>query len=104
MLFAKHDIPAAYSQDLVEEASSSLFMTISLPVGIYPAPSIFQRIMGYIRYTKACAWGRSIFTVVDFLVTGSTLTEHLNNLDRVITIRSKAGLVLAVLGKENHSL
>ena len=67
-----------------------LFQYNRLPFGVASAPAIFQRTMEtLLRDLK----GVSVY-LDDILVTGSTIEEHVQNLDAVLDCLEKAGLRL----------
>ena len=70
-----------------------LFRYNTMPFGISSAPAIFQRCMENLLQglNGVCVY------FDDISITGSTLEEHLQNLDNVLTKIEKAGLKL------NHS-
>ena len=97
--FSKLDLTSAYSQLPLEEDSRQ-FVTINthkglfrynrLPFGVASAPAIFQRTMETLLQGFK---GVSVF-IDDILITGATLEEHLQNLERVLEKLQTAGLRL----------
>ena len=97
--FSKLDLSNAYLQLPLDEKSSE-FLTINthkglfrhnrLPFGVASAPAIFQRTM---ETLLRGLHGVSNY-IDDILVTGSTLEEHLQNLDAVLTRLEEARLRL----------
>ena len=97
--FSKLDLSNAYLQIELEEelkklvtinTPKGLFQYNRLPFGISSAPAIFQRCMETLL--QGCD-GTSVY-IDDILVSGSTVEEHLQNLDRVLAILSTAGIKL----------
>ena len=72
--------------------SRGLFQYNRLPFGVSSAPAIFQRVIDNVLQgiPGVCAY------LDDILVTGRTQEEHLQNLDRVLSRLSTAGLRLNV--------
>ena len=97
--FSKLDLAHAYQQVPLDDESKK-FTTINttkglyqynrLPFGIASAPSIFQRVMEGILNGIP---GVSVY-IDDILVTGKTNTEHLKNLEEVLSRLERAGLRL----------
>ena len=81
-----------YSRELVTiNTHKGLFQYTRLPFGGSAAPAIFQRCME--NLFRGCQ-GVSVY-LDDILVTGLTVDEHLQNLDKVLSIiANKAGLTL----------
>ena len=67
-----------------------LFQYTRLPFGVSAAPGVFQRCME--NSLQGCK-GVSVY-LDDILVTGSTVDEHLQNLDKVLNKLEMAGLKL----------
>ena len=97
--FTKLDMSQAYLQLPLDEQSRELvtvnthrglFQYTRLPFGVSAAPGVFQRCME--NLFQGCK-GVSIY-LDDILVTGSTIDNHLQNLDRVLSILATAGLKL----------
>ena len=98
-LFSKLDLENAYFQIPLAESSKEfatinthkgLFRFNRLPFGVASAPAIFQRTMEtLLRGIK----GVSVF-IDDILVTGATVAEHLETLERVMARLEEAGLRL----------
>ena len=97
--FTKLDLSQAYLQLQLDEDSKAyvtinthkgLFRYNRMPFGISSAPAIFQRCMENLLQglNGVCVY------FDDILITGSTLEEHLQNLDNVLTKIEKAGLKL----------
>ena len=97
--FTKLDLSQAYLQVSLDEHSKSLavvnthkglFRYNRLPYGISSAPAIFQRIMESLL--------KGIPHVVsyldDILISGSTVQEHMDTLEQVLSRLEKAGLKL----------
>ena len=97
--FTKLDLSNAYLQLVVDEESKK-FLTINthrglyqynrLPFGVSSAPAIFQRVMD----TLLKGIPNCMAYLDDILVTGKTEQDHLNTLNRVLDVLSKAGLRL----------
>ena len=97
--FTKLDLAHAYLQ-IPLDAESKIFTTINthrglyqynrLPFGISSAPAIFQRTIENIlqNLPHTCVY------LDDILVTGKTESEHIQNLEEVLTRLEKAGLRL----------
>ena len=95
--FSKVDLSDAYLQLPLSDASKELvtintlkglFQYNRLPFGVASAPAIFQRTMETLmRGVK----GTSVY-IDDILVTGSSVQEHLQNLDTVLDRLESAGL------------
>ena len=97
--FSKLDLSNAYLQIELEEESKKLitintpkglFQYNRLPFGISSDPAIFQRCMETLL--QGCD-GTSVY-IDDILVSGSTVEEHLQNLDKVLAILSTTGIKL----------
>ena len=97
--FTKLDMSQAYLQLPLDEQSRELvtinthrglFQYTRLPFGVSAAPGVFQRCME--NLFQGCK-GVSIY-LDDILVTGSTIDNHLQNLNRVLSILATAGLKL----------
>ena len=87
--FTKLDLKHAYQQMLLDEESrklvtinthKGLYRYTRLPVGIAPAPAIFQKTMDTILQGLP----RVICYIDDILLTGSTDEEHYSNLEEVL--------------------
>ena len=87
--FSKVDLSEAYLQiSLAEESRAcvtinthqGLYRYMRSPLGVSPAPAIFQRIMD----TLLQGIPHTVCYLDDILVTGSTLQEHLQNLEEVL--------------------
>ena len=98
-LFSKLDMSQAYLQLPLDDKSKELvtinthkglFKYNRLPFGVLSAPAVFQRCMESLF--QGCK-GVAIY-LDDILVTGSTVEEHLANLDKVLGIMATAGLKL----------
>ena len=97
--FTKLDMSQAYLQLPLDKQSREL-VTINthrgllqytrLPFGVSAAPGVFQRCME--NLLQECK-GVSVY-LDDILVTGSTVDEHLQNLDKVLNKLEIAGLEL----------
>ena len=97
--FSKLDLPQAYQQLVLDEASK-FYKTIStrrglyrynrLPFGVSAAPAIFQRTLE----TLLCGIPNVCVYLDDTLVTGKTSKEHLKNLGEVLTRLETAGMRL----------
>ena len=97
--FTKLDLSQAYLQLPLEDASKQ-FLTINthkglfqfnrLPFGVSAAPAIFQRAMDSLFQGLKSV---SVY-IDDILVTGSSIDEHLSNLDKVLAKLKEAGLRL----------
>ncbi|CAM1308578.1 Uncharacterised protein r2_g1856 [Pycnogonum litorale] len=97
--FTKLDMSQAYQQVtldsvardcLVINTHKGLFRPTRLPYGVSSAPGIFQRIMDGLLGGLS---GLAVY-LDDILITGSTLEEHLRNLNKVLTILAKVGFRL----------
>ena len=97
--FSKLDMSQAYLQVPLDEnsrelvtinAHKGLFQYTRLPFGVSAAPAVFQRCME--NLFQGCK-GMSVY-LDDLLVAGSTVKEHLENLDKVLGIMATAGLTL----------
>ena len=97
--FTKLDLSQAYLHLQLDEDSKAyvtinthkgLFRYNRMPFGISSASAIFQRCMENLLQglNGVCVY------FDDILITGSTLEEHLQNLDNVLTKIEKAGLKL----------
>ena len=97
--YSKLDLAHAYQQLLLEDNSKKyttinttrgLFQYNRLPFGISSAPAVFQRTMeGLLRgIPGVCVY------IDDVLVTGKSTTDHLNNLQSVLTRMQSAGMRL----------
>ena len=98
-MFTKLDMSQVYLQLPLDDSSKELvtinthkglFRYNRLPFGVSSAPAVFQRCME--NLFQGCA-GVAIY-LDDILVTGSTIENHLDNLDKVLNIMTKAGLKL----------
>ena len=79
------------SRELVTiNTHKGLFQYTRLPFGVSAAPAVFQRCMK--NLFQGCK-GVSVY-LDDLLVTGSTVKEYLENLDKVLGILATAGLTL----------
>ena len=67
-----------------------LFKYNRLPFGVSAAPSIFQRIMNSLLQDIP----ETVVYLDDILITGRSMREHLQNLDKTLERLSKAGLRL----------
>ena len=97
--FSKLDLSNAYLQIELEEeskqfvtinTSKGLFQYNRLPFGISSAPAIFQRCMETLL--QGCK-GVSVY-LDDILISGATAEEHLQNLDKALSILETAGIKL----------
>ena len=97
--FTKLDMSHAYSQLELDDESKDLttintprglYQYNRLPYGISAAPAIFQRVMDGLL---AGLPGTVVF-FDDILVTGKTESEHIENLERVLSKLQQAGLRL----------
>ena len=97
--FTKLDMSQAYLQLPLDKQSRELvtinthrglFQYTRLPFGVSAAPGVFQRCME--NLLQGCK-GVSVY-LDDILVTGSTVEEHLQNLDKVLNKLEMAGLKL----------
>ena len=95
----KLDLSHAYQQLVLAEDSREyvtinthrgLFRYTRMPFGISTAPSVFQRAM---ESLMADIPGVAVY-LDDILVTGTSVEEHLDNLDRVLCTLNNAGLKL----------
>ena len=97
--FSKLDLSHAYLQLVLDEESRKfttintqrgLFQYKRLPFGISSAPAIFQRTMDSLLQgiPQTCIY------LDDILITGTTMEEHLKNLDEVLHRLQTAGLRL----------
>ena len=97
--FSKLDLARAYQQLKLDEESKKfivintqkgLFQYNRLPFGVLAAPAIFQRtIEGVLRgIPNICIYLDNI------LITGKTNTDHIKNLDVVLTRLEEAGMCL----------
>ena len=77
--------------------SRDLYCYNSLPFGVSPAPSQFQRIMGNLL------WGIPGVCVYldDILVTGATIDEHLQNLEVTLQRLDVDSSYLPPMGSQN---
>ena len=98
-VFTKLDMSQAYLQLPLDDKSKELvtinthrglFQYNRLPFGVSSAPAVFQRCMESLF--QGCK-GVAIY-LDDILVTGSTVENHLVNLDKVLSIMATAGLKL----------
>ena len=87
--FSKIDLTSAYQQLSLEEdcqelvainTHRGLYKYTRLPFGVASAPAIFQQVMD----TVLQGLPKVICYIDDVLVTGSTVAEHLENLERVL--------------------
>ena len=95
--FTKIDLTHAYQRMILEE-SSRKFVTINthrglyqltrLPFGVASAPALFQRVMD----TVLQGIDKTICYIDDILVTGSTVEEHLQNLESVLKRLQQYGI------------
>ena len=98
-LFTKLDMPQAYLQLPMDDSSKEL-VTINthkglyhynrIPFGVSSVPVVFQRCME--NLFQGCT-DVAIY-LDDIIITGSTIENHLDNLDKVLNIVTKAGLKL----------
>lgn len=97
--FSKLDLSQAYLQLMLDEESKKyttintqkgLFQFNRLPFGISSAPSVFQRVMD----TLFQGYEGILVYLDDILVTGSTQTKHLENLNKVLSKLNECGLKL----------
>ena len=97
--FSKLDLSQAYLQLQLDDDSKKLvtvnthrglFQYHRLPFGVSAAPAVFQRCIETLL--QSCH-GVSVY-LDDILITGSTMEEHLQNLDHVLQILETAGLRL----------
>ena len=95
--FTKLDMSQAYLQLQLDEDSKQfvtvnthrgLFQYNRLPFGVSAAPAIFQCCME--NLLRGCL-GVSVY-LDDILVTGSTIEEHLEHLDKVLQVLKGSGL------------
>ena len=95
----KLDMSQAYLQLQLDKESrklvtikthKGLFQYTRLPFGVSAAPGVFQRCMDSLF--QGCK-GVSVY-LDDILVTGSTIDDHLQNLDKVLNILATTGLML----------
>ena len=97
--FSKLDLSHAYLQLVLDEESrkfttinthKGLFHYKRLPFGVSSAPAIFQRTMDSLLQgiPQTCVY------LDDILITGTTVEEHLKNLDEVLHRIQSAGLRL----------
>ena len=104
--FSKIDLTSAYQQLSLEEdcqelvtinTHRGLYKYTRLPFGVASAPAIFQQVMD----TVLQGLPKVICYIDDVLVTGSTVAEHLENLERVLEclqqyhLRAKKSSVLS---------
>ena len=98
-LFTKLDLKAAYQQMLLDESSSEmvtinttkgLFRYTRLPFGVASAPAVFQKTMDTILQGMQ----HVICYLDDILITGSTESEHNNNLEEVLRRLEEHGMRL----------
>ena len=98
-VYTKLDMSQAYLQLPLDDNSKELvtinthkglFQYNRLPFGVSSAPAVFQRYMESLF--QGCK-GVAIY-LDDILVTGSTVEDHLANLDKVLSILATAGLKL----------
>ena len=98
-IFTKLDMSQAYLQQHLDDKSKELvtinthkglFQYNRLPFGVSSAPAVFQRCME--NLFQGCE-DVSIY-LDDLFVTGSTIENHLKNLDRVLSIMTTNGLKL----------
>ena len=79
------------SRELVTiNTHKGLFQNTRLPLGVSAAPGVFQHCMDSLF--QGCK-GVLVY-LDDILVTGSTIDDHLQNLDKVLNILATAGLTL----------
>ena len=97
--FSKLDLAQAYLQVLLEDDSKKyttinthkgLYQYNRLPFGISSAPAIFQRTIENILQGIP----NVVVYIDDFLITGKTESEHLRNLDEVLTRLESSGFRL----------
>lgn len=97
--FSKLDLSHAYLQLVLDEPSRELatinthrglFQYTRMPFGISAAPAIFQRTIESLLADIP----QAVAFLDDILVTGKSETEHIANLDRVLTRLQNAGLRL----------
>ncbi|CAC5398917.1 unnamed protein product [Mytilus coruscus] len=97
--FSKLDLSQAYQQIVLDEESRK-YVTINthkglyqynlLPFGVSSAPGIFQRTMENLLQGIP----RVVVRVDDILITGSSKSEHLNNLETVLGKIQESGMRL----------
>ena len=95
--FTKIDLTHAYQQMILEESSRKfvtlnthrgLYQLTRLPFGVASAPALFQRVMD----TVLQGIDKTICYIDDILVTGSTVEEHLQNLESVFKRLQQYGI------------
>ncbi|CAG2226134.1 unnamed protein product [Mytilus edulis] len=97
--FSKLDLSQAYQQIVLDEESrkyvtinthKGLYQYNRLPFGVSSAPGIFQRTMENLLQGIP----RVVVRVDDILITGSSKSEHLNNLETVLGKIQESGMRL----------
>ncbi|VDH98121.1 Hypothetical predicted protein [Mytilus galloprovincialis] len=98
--FSKLDLSQAYQQIVLLDEESRKYVTINthkglyqynrLPFGVSSAPGIFQRTMENLLQGIP----RVVVRVDDILITGSSKSEHLNNLETVLGKIQESGMRL----------
>ncbi|XP_047988541.1 uncharacterized protein K02A2.6-like [Leguminivora glycinivorella] len=97
VIFSKIDLEQAYTQVVVDEPTSKL-LTLNTPKGLFrckrlafgvkACPGIFQRMMSNLL---ARVSGTAVL-LDDIVVTGRTIQEHRDRLQRILQILKEAGL------------
>ncbi|XP_063408205.1 uncharacterized protein K02A2.6-like [Mytilus trossulus] len=97
--FSKLDLSQAYQQIVLDEESrkyvtinthNGLYQYNRLPFGVSSAPGIFQRTMENLLQGIP----RVVVRVDDIIITGSSKSEHLNNLETVLRKIQESGMRL----------